>query len=280
MSPSPRRTILLALLLATAARAEVTPNPGTPDGRIRTANYHPDEVYRVTGRVGYQLSLQFAPDETFVGLAAGDGEGLTFEAQGNHLFLKPRAPRVATNLTILTNRRHYYLDYRVESRHIDSDGNVYGADAFYALRFTYPQEMARQRDAETAAHTQAASINTALTQPPAVLNTAYKYCGPKSLKPTTVTDDGVRTRFTFGARTELPAIFTRAADGTESLVNFTVTSDAILVHRIAPGFILRRGKQVACVVNQGFNGAGERLHTGTVSPDVTRLTPLAPESLR
>jgi type IV secretion system protein VirB9 len=274
-----RKTVWLLVLAASTATAERTPTPGPLDPRIRTAIYNPDEVYRVTGRIGYQLSLEFAPNESFVGLAAGDGEGLTFESQGNHLFLKPRAARVTTNLTILTNLRHYYLDYRVESLHIDPDGTTRGTEALYALRFTYPQDATRTRDVEARA-AEVARIDTALTQTPTPANTAYQYCGPRALKPTTVTDDGVQTRFTFGARTELPAIFTRATDGTESLVNFTVTSDAMLVHRIAPAFVLRRGKLVACVVNQNFSGAGERLDTGTVSPDVSRLTPMAPEKQR
>jgi type IV secretion system protein VirB9 len=268
-----------ALLLATA-HAEVTPAPGPGDMRIRTAVYSPDEVYRVTGRVGYELSLEFAPDERFVGLAAGDGEGLTFEAQDNHLFIKPRAARVVTNLTILTTHHHYYLEYRVEASHIDPQGNTYGPDPFYALRFSYPQDVRQQTLEQEGKRAETVRIDAALAQIPAPLNADYQYCGPKALKPLSVTDDGVQTRFTFGARTELPAIFTRADDGTESLVNFTVTHDAVLVHRIAPGFVLRRGRLVACVRNQHFSGAGQRLDTGTVSPNVTRLTPQVTETLR
>jgi type IV secretion system protein VirB9 len=274
-----RQTVCL-LLFSTMAHAEQTPIPGSLDTRIRTAIYNPDEVYRVTGRVGYQLSLEFGADESFVGLAAGDGEALAFESQGNHLFLKPRATRVVTNLTILTTRHHYYLEYRVEAAHIDPEGNTYSPDPFYALRFSYPLEEIQQSVAQANARAEAARIDSALAQTAPVLNADYQYCGPRALKPTTVTDDGVQTRFTFGARTELPAIFTRADDGTESLVNFTVTSDAILVHRIAPAFVLRRGRLVACVRNQHFSGAGQRLDTGTVSPDITRLTPQVTESLR
>ena len=41
------------------------------------------------------------PGEQFLGLAAGDIEGLTYEALGNHLFLKPKAPMILTNLIAL-----------------------------------------------------------------------------------------------------------------------------------------------------------------------------------
>ena len=49
-----------------------------------------------------QIDLEFEPGETFVGLGAGDLESLTFAAQDNHLFLKPRAGGVDTNITVLT----------------------------------------------------------------------------------------------------------------------------------------------------------------------------------
>ena len=47
---------------------------GLADSRIRTVLYSPDEVYRLYGFVGYHLDLEFASDEVFVGLSAGDPE--------------------------------------------------------------------------------------------------------------------------------------------------------------------------------------------------------------
>src|SRR5579864_1876571 len=97
--------------LAVTAGAETRPSPGLLDSRIRSASYSADEVYRLTGFVGYQTDLEFETGETFVGLGAGDIEGISFVAQGNHLFLKPKAAKVGTNLTIVTSRRSYQFDY-------------------------------------------------------------------------------------------------------------------------------------------------------------------------
>jgi len=85
-------------------------------------------------------------------------------------------------------------------------------------------------------------------------------------------DDGVRTWFEFGARSELPAIFVRNDDGTESLVNFSIEHSDIVVQRVAHRFVLRRGKLTGCIVNKGFTGGGERMQSGTVSPAVKRVT--------
>ena len=65
--------------------------------------------------MGYQIDLEFEPGERFVGLGAGDVEALTFASQANHLFIKPKAPDVRTNLTVLTNRRAYHFDYATSS---------------------------------------------------------------------------------------------------------------------------------------------------------------------
>src|ERR1700730_7061123 len=129
------RTPLFVLLIgiAVSVHAETVPSPGLLDARIRIAPYSAEQVYRLMGFVGFQTDLEFEIGESFVGLGAGDIEGISFVAQDNHLFLKPKAAKVGTNLTILTSRRTYQLDYSASSARPDAT-----ADVTYALRFTYP----------------------------------------------------------------------------------------------------------------------------------------------
>jgi type IV secretion system protein VirB9 len=140
----------------------------------------------------------------------------------------------------------------------------------FAVRFTYPPTPAR-----TQAEQAAERIDTALTDASAKRprNIDYWYCGSPTLKPTAASDDGVHTRLRFAANAELPAIFVRNADDTESLLNFSMDSGDVVVHRVARHLVLRRGKLAGCVVNQGFRGAGLRLDSGTVTPDVQRTVP-------
>src|SRR5271167_4797643 len=125
---------VLAAILHHACVAETVPAKGAVDARIREAPYDMNEVYKLRGFVGYQIDLEFEPGETFTGLGAGDIEGLSFVGQDNHLFLKPKAAKVATNLTVLTSRRHYHFDYAALPQRpaVDDLGVI------YALRFTYP----------------------------------------------------------------------------------------------------------------------------------------------
>jgi type IV secretion system protein VirB9 len=256
--------ILMSLLIlcAPCTQAEVIPSRGSVDSRIRTTRYDSDQVYRLRGYVGYQIDLEFEPGEAFVGLGAGDIEGLAYSGQDNHLFLKPRAPRVATNLTVLTNRRHYQFDYVVLTR-LPSAGDP---DVIFALRFTYPESPAKSIADAVARHIDSDLGHAGQRHQ----NLDYWYCGGPALRPVAASDDGVHTRLRFAANADLPAIFVRGDDDSESLLNFSMEGGDVVLHRVARQFILRRGKLAACVVNKGFTGGGVRLESGTVSPEVER----------
>ena len=252
----PLLVALGAMTLAVDAVAEVIPGPGERDSRVRAALYSADEVYRITGVVGYELHIEFQPGESFVGLAAGDLDGLGYSTVGSNLFLKPKAAAVGTNLTIVTSRRIYHFDYTASLRPANA------GDVTYSLRFSYPPDPSVPRVDAVAAGLQAPTSGAR--------NERYAYCGSATLRPVTAYDDGVQTHLQFLSNAEWPAVFAQNDDGGESLVNFTVRGDTLVVHRIVRRLILRRGKQVGCVVNQAYTGAAERSLSGTTSEGVRR----------
>jgi type IV secretion system protein VirB9 len=226
--------------------------------------YRVDAVYRLRGYVGYQIDITFSTGERFLGLGVGDSRGIAFAADANHLFLKPRAARVATNLTVLTNRRTYLFDYEADPAPPDPGG----ADVIYALRFEYPAIPVRagsrkRRQVET---------DLVVAQGARARNFDYWYCGSSSLRPVAAWDDGVQTTLVFGAHTELPAVFALNEDGSESLVNFDVRAGRVVIQRVAHRLIVRRGKLAGCIVDRAFAGGGERLSSGTIAPNVQRVT--------
>jgi type IV secretion system protein VirB9 len=255
--------LALWFIPALALCADASPGKIEPDTRIRVMPYSNDRVYRLVGYVGYQIDLEFEADEVFVGLGAGDIEGLSFASQGNHLFLKPKASKVNTNLTVLTNRREYQFDYTAGGERPDARE----PDVTYVLRFSYPKPPPAVDTAARVAH----DLDGAIAQRPR--NFDYWYCGFPALKPVAAWDDGVHTRLRFGAHAELPAIFVRNDDGSESLLNFNMESGDVVIHRVARRFVLRRGLLRGCIVNKSFYGGGERLDSGTVAPGVERVTP-------
>jgi len=235
-----------------------------PDPRIRVVSYRADTIYRLRGYVGYQIDITFAPGERFAGLGVGDSKGITFATDGNHLFLKPRAAHVATNLTVLTDRRTYLFDYEVDPAPPDPSG----ADVIYALRFEYLAAPVRAGSLER----QRVEADLAAAQSGRGRNYDYWYCGVPSLKPIAAWDDGVQTTLVFGAHTELPAVFALNDDGSESLVNFAVQGGGIVVQRVVRRLIVRRGKLAGCIVDRAYVGGGERLSSGTIAPNVQRAT--------
>lgn len=255
--------VLILGALAIAARAETLPTTGQVDPRIRTTVYNANEVYRLYGYVGYHLDLEFEADETFESLSGGDLEGLTYSAHANVLTLKPKVAYTEMNLSVTTSKRRYYFEYSVSARRPNPDL----APVMYAVRFAYPPE---KPAGDGLTDEQRLQVELAKGRQNRARNTDYWFCGDKPVKPTAASDDGVQTRLTFAARSELPAIFVRNDDGTESLLNFSIDQGDVLIHRVASRFIVRRGRLTGCIVNKGFVGSGDRLESGTVAPEVTR----------
>jgi type IV secretion system protein VirB9 len=258
-----RAALVVSALLSVTAGAETLPLSGTVDPRIRTAAYSPDEVYRLYGNVGFHIDLEFESDETFASLSGGDLEGLTYSAHANVLTLKPKVPYTEMNLAVTTNKRRYYFEYSVSARRPNSDF----APVMYAVRFTYPPA---HPSGDGLTDEQRLQRDLAKGRQDRPRNTDYWFCGNPAVKPTRASDDGVQTRLTFAAHTELPVLFVRNDDGTESLLNFSIDDGDVLIHRVAARFIVRRGRLTGCIVNKGFVGSGDRLPSGTVAPEVTR----------
>lgn len=258
-----RGIVLIVGAFAITARAETLPATGQVDPRIRTAVYNTNEVYRLYGYVGYHLDLEFEADETFEALSGGDLEGLTYSAHANVLTLKPKVAYTEMNLAVTTSKRRYYFEYSVSARRPNPDL----APVMYAVRFTYPPA---KPAGDGLTDEQRLQLELAKGRQNRARNTDYWFCGNKAVKPTAAADDGVQTRLTFAARGELPAIFVRNDDGTESLLNFSIDQGDVLIHRVAPRFIVRRGRLTGCIVSKGFVGSGDRLESGTIAPEVTR----------
>jgi len=254
-------TVVIGLLSA-GVQAETIPLRGKVDARIRTAAYDADQVYKLYGFVGYAIELIFEEGEKFSGTGGGDLEGVTVDAHGNSVLLKPRAAIVATNLVVFTDRRAYRFDYTVAAR----APNPQTDQVMYAVRFSYPPARAANgEDPQARIERDLAAANAARPR-----NRDYWYCGNRALQPVATSDDGVHTRITFGDQSEIPAIFVRNEDGSESLLNFSMDAGDVVIHRVASKFVLRRGKLTGCIVNKGYEGAGLRLDSGTVSPQIER----------
>lgn len=220
-----------ALLPAQPALAQAA-----ADARVRLVDYDPDRVTQIRAALGYQLMLEFAPNERIENVSIGDAVGwqVTPNRRANLLFLKPIDGQ-ATNMTVISDLRRYLFDLRLAPK--GSKGQP-----AYAVRFVYPAPIAAEPLPAREAEPQAA-------------NTAYSVTGAPTAAPSRVFDDGEMTYFEWPSESAVPAIFALADDGSESLVNYAVRGRYIVVQQLAPRFSLRDGKQVATVVNTAFPAA-------------------------
>jgi type IV secretion system protein VirB9 len=256
-------TLTLVLGINAKIHADSVPMRGSADSRIRTVLYSPDEVVRLYGFVGYHLDLEFASDESFLGLSAGDPEAVTYSAHENVLTLRPKAVSSQMNLTVSTNKRRYYFEYTIAAH----PSSRFADEVMYAVRFMYPENPSLK---ESLTPEQRVARDLALAQRNKPHNVDYWFCGDTTIKPIAASDDGVHTRLTFAPKAELPAIFVNNDDASESLLNFNMDEGDVVIHRVAARFIVRRGRLTGCIVNKHFVGGGERLDSGTIAPEVTR----------
>lgn len=225
------------------------------DSRLVERLYDPAEVVRIEGRPNVQATIRFGEDEHIENVAIGDSNAwqVTPNKRANLLFVKPLLPRAATNMTVVTSEHTYFFDLVA---------NPKSEHPLYQLAFTYPKEAkpaqdaktdpapgsapARPTDVELAAVTDPASVVD-----PADLNFAWAGTGNKKLLPSRIYDDGDSTYLSWPAGTPLPAILIKDKQGTEGPVNFAVRGDVIVIGLVPREIILRSGRDVATIANNG-----------------------------
>ncbi len=229
------------LFTATLAFAQgVTPSASPGDPRIRIVAYEENRIVSLRGHLGYQMLVEFDPNERIENVAIGDSLGwqVTPNRAATLLFLKPITRGAATNMTVVTTLRRYSFELSAREAAGPSDPNI-----IYTVRFAYPQ-------------------NAVLAPPPAPpqaqgpaltdLNLAYSTRGGGRMPAVRVFDDGRATYFQFGDTADAPAIFLVGRDGKEELVNSQWRGHYMVVDQIGQEFVLRVGRQSVRVRNDAW----------------------------
>ena len=270
--------VLLPPLLAAAALAAApalaleVPKGGPADSRIKTVDYDPAQVVRVVGVFRTATQIVFAADEVVTHVALGDSSGWEVAADRNVLFIKPKARGAPTDLIVTTDHgaetRSYIFDLVTQAR-------ARGPESYFVLRFRYPSD--DKAHAQAAVSAAEAELQRKITElklergaVEGVRNLAYSEQGPADLQPSEVSDNGRFTVLRFPGAQAVPSIYTLAPDGSEALAAFDVRGEYVVVHGVAPGLRLRRGREVLCITNDAYRPFGAPTGTLTAAGDVTR----------
>lgn len=251
-----------------AASALAAPALAQDDPRMVERMYDPAAVVRIEGKVNVQSTIRFGEGEAIENVAIGDSTAwqVTPNRRANLLFVKPLAPRAATNMTVVTNRNTYLFDLVA---------NPNARNPLYILTFTYPDvpepvaaEAPRLAEVAPSEIEVAAASDDYAVVDPGQLNFAWESEGDDTLLPATVYDNGEATFLTWAEGSPMPAILVKDHEGNEGPANFATRDDMIVLDLVPSEIVLRSGESSAVLTNRGEVGAF--LADGTARPDAER----------
>ncbi|MDX5999861.1 TrbG/VirB9 family P-type conjugative transfer protein [Rhizobium leguminosarum] len=234
----------LLLLGTTVGHAELVARPGRLDPRVRSLPYSAEQVFLVTGTYGMVTTILFGTDEEITQVVAGDTVSwqILTSADRRSLTLKPMEKDASTNLSVVTTRRTYSFDLRVnDSKAIQNQT--------FKLQFTYPEDAGLKGTAELWKQAQDAAGNSNLKNIRRdKVNYDYGFKGSDAAKPLWVFDDGLKTFMKFTG--DIPAIFIVDRKRRESLVNYRREADYIVIDSVSRQWSLRYGTEdETCLFN-------------------------------
>lgn len=220
--------------------AGIDPHDGKMDARIKTFDYNDNAVYRFKGHYGFSTVIEFSPRETIDSVSIGDSEAwqIVPSNKSNILFIKPILENAYTNMTVLTSHRIYSFEMSAgKAASHKSD------ELAFRVKFDYPDEKKKHKFAEKKEYDPFAGKDND------DFNFRYSYAGSNHLKPVRAFDDGKFTYLRFKNFTSMPAVFAVDEDGKESLVNFIMKDDYMVISSIGAQFTLRDGDIATCIFN-------------------------------
>ena len=211
-----RAIAALLFVAASPLAAQTRPEPSGGDARLQTVLYSPDQVVELQVASGYQLTVELSPDERIENIAVGDSTAwqVTPNKRGDHLFVKMASGAPPTNLTVVTDARTYAFT-------LNPGMGVMG-DLAFIVRFRYP-----------APPLGAAGVNTAADE------ARYKLAGTRSLRPASISDDGIHTFLTFEPDQTMPAIFAVDREGHEHLLNGAMREGRYVIDSVPTALLFR-----------------------------------------
>lgn len=223
------------VMLTSAALAEVAPQALPTDSRMVVIKYNPAQIYSILTAPSYMTHIELeAGEKLSIPPALGDTIQWEVESESNHIFIKPDAPNIRTNMSLVTNKRTYQF-----SLIASPEGGVY----YQFAQFKYPDSAGKKFkqliEADAAEQKVQAQTNIQVLDPTA-LNSNYKISGKGKFKPEFVQDDGKFTYMKFPAdMAELPIIYVKE-NGAYSQVNYTPKpkNNYVTVTRTADEFVL------------------------------------------
>lgn len=243
-----------------AMGAGIYPTPVGGDQRVLQIQHSRNQVINIPIAEGVSTTVEI-PNEVIRNFSMGDRNAWHVAIDGDMVVLKPKGIRPDTNLSLYGTRRNY-LFYLVTAKKREQAAlwvYVRGVDAESREAIKAKEDQKKIAD----------DLRKARFEGP--LNENYWIVGAQELQPRSMHDNGQQTYLTFSSAHSLPAAFIIEPDGSESIADFHVEGDTLVLHLVAQKIILRRGNMVAGISNRSVPFGGQHSPTGTVSDKVQRI---------
>lgn len=288
----------VSLLYISTSYAAAMPQGSSFDSRMQQVSYNAQNATVINARAGYVSTLVFSDDEAVISTQVGFIKGWSVTSEANRVYIRP-APIVQpsidgegkeiqevftptandwkTNLFVTTTKHFYSLELSV------LDSEEMPKNLAFVVTYRYPDEVRQKTEsAQTAREKEwqdqqsKARIDKALKKGQIPRNWDYAMRveeNSRMITPDFAYDDGRFTYLGFSPLKKFPGVFLYE-NGTEQIANFSVEQKGnfkvIVIQHITPTLVLRYGKAVVGVVNQGF-GKVTVAASNTVSPAVERV---------
>ncbi|STX39292.1 TrbG/VirB9 family P-type conjugative transfer protein [Legionella feeleii] len=217
-----------------------TPKGLFTDNRIKIVSYDEDNVVHVNTTFGFATTIELQKGEYITenpGIGKGAGWEIASPDYSNFIVVKPKVENNTTNLNFTTNKGRNYTFLLT--------ANTQSSRPTFRVRFLYsPLNMSgigsRQPSYDLIHH----------FGNPDEINTSYSFWGDKTIAPVMAKDNGNFTLLRFKKGSPIPAIL--AVDlksRRESLVNYRLQGNYVVIEGVYPQYTLRLGAHVTCLFN-------------------------------
>jgi type IV secretion system protein VirB9 len=270
-------TILFAVfivnssLFCSSANASQLPRYLGQEKKFRMFIYNPNDVYRYIGNYNYQGFIEFQNSvssptnpaqkrvEEIIEVAIGNSSAWLWKISDskNRLYLKPVADNANTNMTVRTSAGRLY-NFELLAR---TPTGIDDENLIFAVKFVYPDD----EDKNILEFPKIPESDEPDMRNLRIYNFNYEFTGEPTIAPLKVFDNGEFTYLQFPSKNaELPAVFAVDSEGFESLVNFRIAGDYMIIERVAAQFTLRNGNEIVCIYNDNLLKSGKAVRVGTV----------------
>lgn len=213
--------LLASMVLGSPLQAQVMPRPGEDNPRLQTVRWIAGQDVILTALPLTGLTVMLEPGEQIRRVSLDNERALDVRvsAERDSLLILPLINDATGGLLVQTDRRDYRLQVQTGT----------GLMAAYLVRFEFDSPEA---------------VAPSYTQPGGQVWT-YRLRGDRTVRPSEITDDGIRTRITFAADQALPAVFAIGPSGEEQVVNGYMREGVFVIDRVWPELVFRIDKEKA-----------------------------------